>query len=162
MMSSGFMKTEDDTMGSLTLKLAGGVDVERLVENFIPWARRLTLYLSQTTELFSYTSVVTKGIAPVPTAPTTYNGTNETTIQTKVVEHKKFLLDKENLPKRNGMFVATVLKKCDPKLVTQVEKTSKYRRYMNETPVNVVGVYQLIREKAICDPCNLAILSLTC
>ena len=161
-MSSGFMKTEEDTMGSLTLKLAGGVDVERLVEKFIPWARRLTLYLSQTTELFSYTSVVTKGIAPVPTAPTTYNGTNETTIQTKVVEHKKFLLDKENLPKRNGMFVATVLKKCDPKLVTQVEKTSKYRRYMNETPVNVVGVYQLIREKAICDPCNLAILSLTC
>ena len=130
--------------------------------SLIPWQRYVILSLSQDTDLASYVDVLVNGVAPAVNPPAAYNGNVGARLQQHAIEYKKYLGNMERVPKRNGRFIAIILKSCDTELRNHVQQSLQFQAFMREIPINVIGAFNLICEKAVCEPCHLARLCIDC
>ena len=137
-----------------TLKFADREKIEQLVASYFPWKRSLILSLSQDTDLCGYVSVLSAGAVPPVNPPAAYAGNNEAILKSRGIEYKIYLENKEKVPKRNARFIATLLKHCDSDLRHSIENSIQFQEFMGVIPIDVVGAFTLICEKAICEPCH--------
>jgi len=126
------------TSGRPTLKFSDRENIDNLVASIPSLKRNLLLKISQDAEIAGYASIVKEGAIPSVTQPPTYAGTNESTIKTHAIKFKKYLEDKEKVPKRNCKFVSLLLDCCDSQLRTCIEDTREYSKAMAENPIDVV------------------------
>ena len=153
-MSFNTMHEGAEAITQRTLKFADREKIEQLVASYFPWKRSLILSLSQDTDLCGYVSVLSAGAVPPVNPPAAYAGNNEAILKSRGIEYKIYLENKEKVPKRNARFIATLLKHCDSDLRHSIENSIQFQEFMGVIPIDVVGAFTLICEKAICEPCH--------
>ena len=145
-----------------TLRYADRGDVEKLVASLPTWQRDQMLTLSQDQDLSTYVKILLEGAVPMVTPPAIYQGSVEAKIQQYTVEFKIYLGNKEKIAKRHGRFIALMLKSCDFELRAHIEQSRQFQSHMESIPINILGAYNLILEKAIYEPVHLSGLRINC
>lgn len=162
-MGSSQQVTSDPMVFSVcTLKYAHRGNVARLVEIFLYWKSCLAMTMSQSKRLSSYVSVLDNGEIPALVEPVPYSGTNIALREKYLIDYKLWYNKNQEIPENNGFFINTVLKSCDKDLTSELLQSRKFKSFLDERPINIISAYNLILEKAICEPEHKQAMAINC